>query len=93
MMTSNMSLIQEAFKDESRVLLLSHSVTPEYDSVPVLKDYAKEKEVLDNKWHLVTGDRKVIYDPEMIYYYIGDSVKCKIDATYQAVIEFIENYE
>ncbi len=43
MMTSNMSLIQEAFKDESRVLLLSHSVTPEYDSVPVLKEYAKEK--------------------------------------------------
>lgn len=41
----------------------------------------------------MSSDRKVIYDPEMIYYYIGDSVKCKIDATYQAVIEFIENYE
>lgn len=62
MMTSNMSLIQEAFKEDSSVLLLSHSVTPELDSVPVLKEYAKEKKILDNKWHLVTGDRKTIYD-------------------------------
>jgi len=74
MMTSNMSLIQEDFKDESRVLLLSHSVTPEYDSVPVLKDYAKEKEVLDNKWHLVTGDRKVIYDLGRKSYFVEESL-------------------
>lgn len=74
MMTSNMSLIQEAFKDESRVLLLSHSVTPEYDSVPVLKEYAKEKEVLDNKWHLVTGDRKVIYDLGRKSYFVEESL-------------------
>jgi protein SCO1/2 len=74
MMTSNMSLIQEAFKDESRVLLLSHSVTPEYDSVPVLKEYAKEKGVLDNKWHLVTGDRKVIYDLGRKSYFIEESL-------------------
>lgn len=74
MMTSNMSLIQEAFKDESKVLLLSHSVTPEYDSVPVLKEYAKEKEVLDNKWHLVTGDRKVIYDLGRKSYFVEESL-------------------
>ena len=74
MMTSNMSLIQEAFKDESRVLLLSHSVTPEYDSVPVLKEYAKEKEVLDNKWHLVTGNRKLIYDLGRKSYFVEESL-------------------
>ena len=74
MMTSNMSLIQKAFKDESSLLLLSHSVTPEYDSVPVLKDYAKEKEVLDNKWHLVTGDRKVIYDLGRKSYFVEESL-------------------
>ena len=74
MMTSNMSLIQEAFKDDSRVLLLSHSVTPEYDSVPVLKEYAKEKEVLDNKWHLVTGDRKIIYDLGRKSYFVEENL-------------------
>lgn len=32
------------------------------DSVPVLKEYAKEKGVIDEKWNLVTGDKKQIYD-------------------------------
>ena len=42
MMTSNMSLIQETFKDDSKVQKISHSVTPEYDLVPVLKEYKGE---------------------------------------------------
>jgi len=61
-MTENMSLIQEAFKEDNSVLLLSHSVTPEKDSVSTLKNYAKAKGVISDKWHLVTGDRKAIYD-------------------------------
>jgi len=43
-------------------LLLSHSVTPIRDSVPQLKKYAQEKGVLDEKWNLVTGDKKQIYE-------------------------------
>jgi protein SCO1/2 len=43
-------------------MLLSHSVTPEIDSVAQLKRYAIEKGVNDKKWNLVTGDRKQIYD-------------------------------
>ena len=43
-------------------MLLSHSVTPKIDSVPQLKKYAMEKGVIDQKWHLVTGDKRVIYD-------------------------------
>lgn len=42
-------------------MLLSHSVTPEIDSVSVLKEYAKSKGVLDVKWNLVTGNKKDIY--------------------------------
>ena len=42
-------------------MLLSHTVTPEIDSVPVLKKYALEKGVIDSKWNLVTGDKKAIY--------------------------------
>lgn len=61
-MTANMSVLQEAFKDDNDILLLSHSVTPEQDSVAVLKAYAKDKEVISGKWHLVTGARKTIYD-------------------------------
>jgi protein SCO1/2 len=42
-------------------MLLSHTVTPEIDSVSVLKKYAIEKGVVDSKWNLVTGDKKEIY--------------------------------
>lgn len=61
-MTENMALVQEVFKDDPEVLLLSHSVTPETDSVQVLKTYAENKGAISNKWYLVTGDRKQIYD-------------------------------
>lgn len=36
-MTDNMMLVQEAFKEDHSVLILSHSVTPEMDSVSVLQ--------------------------------------------------------
>ncbi|WP_323787329.1 SCO family protein [Psychroserpens sp.] len=61
-MTDQMHRIQEELKLDPEVLLLSHSVTPEIDSVAQLKQYAVEKGVNDNKWNLVTGDRKQIYD-------------------------------
>lgn len=61
-MTDHMAEIQQRLKDDSEVLLLSHTVTPEIDSVPRLKRYAEEKGVIDQKWNLVTGDKKQIYD-------------------------------
>ncbi|WP_298955055.1 SCO family protein [uncultured Nonlabens sp.] len=61
-MTENMTLVQEEFKNDPDVMILSHSVTPEIDSVQVLKEYAIKKGVIDSKWNLVTGDRKQIYD-------------------------------
>ncbi|WP_194851427.1 SCO family protein [Nonlabens antarcticus] len=61
-MTKNMTMIQEEFKDDPEVMLLSHSVTPEIDSVEVLREYADRKGVIDAKWNLVTGDREQIYD-------------------------------
>ncbi|RXR21055.1 SCO family protein [Flavobacterium amnicola] len=61
LMTDNMVWLQEKIKNNPKVMLLSHSVTPDIDSVPVLKAYAKRKGVLDSKWNLVTGDKKDIY--------------------------------
>lgn len=60
-MTTNMVWLQGQIKDNPKVMLLSHSVTPDIDSVPVLKEYAKKKGVIDAKWNLVTGDKKDIY--------------------------------
>ena len=60
-MTTNMVDVQKAFLDNPKVLLLSHSVLPDTDDVPVLKAYAIKNKVNDAKWNLVTGNKKAIY--------------------------------
>ena len=60
-MTDNMVILQNKLKQDPDVMLLSHTVTPEIDSVAQLKNYALNKGVLDSKWNLVTGDKKEIY--------------------------------
>ena len=61
-MTSNMVKIQEAFEGDDSIMLLSHSVTPVMDSIPVLRDYADMKGVDDKKWNITTGDKAHIYE-------------------------------
>jgi protein SCO1 len=61
-MSRNMRRLQDEFKDESQVLFLSHSVTPEMDSVPVLKAYAEKNGAITGKWIITTGDKKHIYE-------------------------------
>ena len=60
-MTTNMIDIQNAFITNPKVMLLSHTVTPEIDNVSVLKKYALKKGVIDAKWNLVTGEKGKIY--------------------------------
>lgn len=60
-MTKNMIAVQKAILNNPKVMILSHTVTPDIDSVPVLKKYALAKGVVDAKWNLVTGDKKEIY--------------------------------
>ena len=61
-MTDHMYEIQKRTISDPNILLLSHTVTPEIDSVAQLKRYAKTKLVNASKWNLVTGDKKQIYD-------------------------------
>ena len=61
-MTKNMHEVQKTFITDKDVMILSHTVTPDIDSVAQLKKYAKEKNVNASKWNLVTGDKKQIYD-------------------------------
>ncbi|WP_452232883.1 SCO family protein [Lacinutrix sp. MEBiC02595] len=60
-MTDNMYQVQKSILNDNEVMLLSHSVTPKIDSVAQLKRYALKKGVHDDKWNLVTGDKKQIY--------------------------------
>jgi len=60
-MTDQMLRVYEEFNENSDILLLSHTVMPEEDSVPVLKEYANKFNISSEKWKLVTGDKKHIY--------------------------------
>jgi protein SCO1/2 len=73
-MTTNMAVLQETFFEDDEVLLLSHSVTPVTDSVPILKNYAETKGVNSNKWHLVTGDRQQIYNLGRKAYFVEEDL-------------------
>lgn len=53
--------LQEALAGDDRFVLLSHSVMPKEDSVPVLRAYAELHGALPGKWHLLTGDKRQIY--------------------------------
>ncbi len=74
-LAKNMGAIQEIYKDDDDVMLLSHSVMPWVDSVDKIKEYAAQKGAIDNKWHLITGDRNEIYDLARSSYFADEDYK------------------
>ncbi|MEO9967417.1 MAG: SCO family protein [Reichenbachiella sp.] len=73
-MTKNMGMLQKAFMDDNEVILLSHSVTPDLDSVSVLQSYANRHGVVSKKWHLLTGERELIYDLGRNFYFVEENL-------------------
>jgi protein SCO1/2 len=70
-MTFAMEGIQSEFKNQPNVSLISHTISPEQDSVPVLKKYADDHGVDERKWHLLTGTRSQIFDLIKNSYYLA----------------------
>ena len=61
-MTRNMAKVQEEFINNENFMLLSMSVTPEIDTIEILKTYTRQKGVKDSKWNITTGPKKHIYE-------------------------------
>lgn len=62
-MTSELIRVQEKFAyTNGMVQILSYTVNPENDSVPVLKAYANMVHADQKMWSFVTGDKKQLYD-------------------------------
>ncbi len=60
-MAVQMRRLQEEYASDEEIILLSHSVTPEQDSLPVIKAYAELQGAIEGKWHILTGSKKHIY--------------------------------
>jgi len=73
-MKENMIILQDQYKNDNQVYLLSHTVTPEIDTKEVLKKYAIEKGIIDTKWNLVTGDKEEIYNLARKSYLVAEDV-------------------
>lgn len=61
-MNSQMGRVQQAYLADPEILFLSHTVNPLHDTVEVLAQYGSKYGAVKNKWHLLTGDKKAIYD-------------------------------
>lgn len=60
-MSAQLLRVYEAFPAEKNLLLLSHTIDPEHDTIPVLREYAEKLGVTADRWHFVTGNRDSIY--------------------------------
>ena len=60
-MKTQMLRVYEATKEMPDVLILSHTIDPEYDTVALLRDFARRLGVESNRWHFVTGAKDSIY--------------------------------
>ena len=52
----NYKLYEESVIDNPEVLILSHSVDPENDSISVLKAYAEKHKAINGKWYFCGGN-------------------------------------
>lgn len=82
-MTNNIGKLQDIFKTDDDIMFLSLSVTPEIDSISVLREYATNKGVIDSKWNITTGEKKHIYELARKSYF---AVLDKGDGGYQDFI-------
>lgn len=61
-MSTSLERVYKEFHERNDFLILSHTVDPETDSVPVLRRYSKLHGVQDDKWLFVTGNKKDLYE-------------------------------
>lgn len=68
--SSQLTRVQDIFRNKADVVFLSHSVDPEHDRPTELKAYARKYEAIPGKWYFLTGDKAEIYNLAMHGYYL-----------------------
>ncbi|TDE11577.1 SCO family protein [Dyadobacter psychrotolerans] len=70
-MKRNLLKVYKAFQDNPEVKILSHTIDPDHDTVPILSTYAKDLGVTGTMWQFVTGDREKIYEIGQKHYMVS----------------------
>jgi protein SCO1/2 len=66
-MQRNMLNVYNAFKDSSGFKIVSYTIDPQHDSVPVLKKYADKLGIGGNTWWLLQGHKDETYQVAKSY--------------------------
>ena len=61
-MTEQMTRVQQRFRDNDELKILSFTVNPAIDTVEVMKAYAEKHGAVDGQWHFLTGEKEALYD-------------------------------
>jgi len=60
-MTKEMMRVQEKFRGNKDVAILSFTVDPEYDKSDILREYADAHNAQKGQWHFLTGEKEDLY--------------------------------
>jgi protein SCO1/2 len=88
-MTDNMHKVADVFANDSNVMFISHSVMPAFDQTSVLRKYAKDKNITNPNWHLLTGSQAVIYTLAREGYFADAATKSAITLQFLHTENFI----
>jgi protein SCO1/2 len=73
-MSNQLERVYKAFYNNPNFLILSHTVDPEFDSVPVLLNYAKQHGVNNKQWMFLTGSKKDLYEMARMSYLLNNDI-------------------
>lgn len=70
-MNENFSKVYEAYRGDTAVVFLSHTVNPELDTPAALAAYARRFEADPGRWVFLTGDKQALYDQARYSYLLS----------------------
>lgn len=79
LLMGNLQRVQKAFSNDNKVQMISLSVTPERDSVAQLNKYAKANTINNSLWHLLTGDKKRLYEVARNDYFVDENMGTELN--------------
>jgi len=81
MMTSTLKIIDDTFKNNPNLMILSTSVTPEIDQPEILKRYKLNNKITNPNWHFLTGKKNQIYSLARKGYFIEEEIGLNKDSS------------
>lgn len=80
-MTKNLKILSNQFKNDKKVIILSYSVTPWIDDVKRLAAYTKANKISNPNWHFLTGSKAAIYTLARKSYFAEEDLGFTKDST------------